>query len=276
MKELSDSKLSRPLVLGNDTGVINNLLGFLNNPEITGAQAPAPQKVLAPKQPVPTAPVEIEPPSGPPVSPTVTAAPKFIFLTGRPGSGRRFLAKSIGATIISLDAGVRSLIATLDPNAGTNYESLIPEIRAWGCGSGKPSIGQLLFVSTIHELVKSGVLPEQYENFGSENFWADTALALAADYSGPVVITDVTREADFRRLVSSGYSHYHVMCAPGTPGKRGVSGADSFASALDNDVIRQISANRSGTRLRCVWNDTVSAPAPRFYSVADFVGLFKQ
>jgi len=47
--------------------------------------------------------------------------------------------------------------------------------------------------------------------------------------------------------------------------------SDALAAALNADVTKRISAQPRGSKLRVIWNDTVPAPSPRLYSVAEFL-----
>jgi hypothetical protein len=125
-----------------------------------------------------------------------------------------------------------------------------------------------------------------WENFGKNpGLWVESLIGrvekfLLDNLNQRVVVSGIRSEYEFKQLGAAGYGHYHIMCSPGTwqqrlkarnltdksPAVLDVS--ERLAQALDNNVIKQISAQKSGNRLHCVWNDTVAAPSERFYSVA--------
>jgi hypothetical protein len=117
--------------------------------------------------------------------------------------------------------------------------------------------------------------------FGKPGFWATRLLAEIEEYRAgmprPVIVIGISELADFTLFRNDAkFTHFHVMVSNATLGKRlpqGQPSQDLVSSALDNDVIRQISQNKAGSKLRCVWNDETPPPTNRFWSAAEFAAL---
>jgi hypothetical protein len=313
MNELQDSELKRPLdkaAMGQEVKMLDNLLGFLNNPNITGADAPKVPKSTP--VPVTAAPaiagadtVSITEPTAP-ARPKPITAQRFAF-SGRLKVGKDHAANALGAKIFGF---ADPLYALQDHFFGTSAgtdprQKDIPGARAflqaagqwgWGCVSEKYPLtpARACFTTMVRSLGRAGLFPADlqvdWDSFGRDKeIWVKAALRRIDSYSAShpghrIAIVNARFDHEFALLKSSGFEHYHVMCSPKTHANRLVKAgltdkspvvndeSEQLAKALDADVIRKISGNRSGPMLKVVWNDDESpSPSPRLYSLSNFL-----
>jgi hypothetical protein len=314
---MKPTKLKRPLdksLMGQDSAALNALVADLNNPNMQPAEATV---ILGPPPKVNPSRVLQQHPEHQPPAPSevdnlpLPAAPvssRRIFFTGRIKSGKDYIATAVGAKIFGLadplyylvnhftDAGISADSVTKDlPGA----RAMLQTVGQWGRGLVSAEYpltpARACFVTMVRSLAAANVIAGymvDWENYGrSENLWLDACIK-RVDAEHPdtlVAITNVRFENEFRRLQASGWAHYHVMCstktwqsrlvvdkiAPDSPALKDTS--ERLAAGLDNDVTKQVSKQRSGPMLHCVWNDPVTpAISPRLYSVAQFKSLFGQ
>lgn len=307
MNELQDNTLKRPMDksnIGADVGALNNLLGMLNNPAITGAVLPdgtAAADPAIPQQAKVTPPVAAKP-----ATPRVISGTKFAF-TGKLKSGKDYVAAALGAKIFGF---AEPLYALQDHFFGTNASTNaahkdIPGARAflqtvgqWGWGAIDEKYpltpARACFTTMIRSLGAAGVFPAHlavdWDTFGrSKRVWVDAAFRRIEAYleqhpGSKVAIVNARFEHEFLPLREAGFEHYHVMCSQKTWAARlaqsGLNEAspnvkdlsERLAHGLDADVIKKISAQKSGPMLKAIWNDDKApSPSPRLYSLPQFL-----
>lgn len=280
------AQLKKPLdpqALANDDLALRSLANMLNDPNqqfdlsaIKTGEYPGPEKAgeySGPSgpggttqfaDPIPEAPAPVPIPTPVP-APAAQSAPLRLVFTGKPGVGRRWLAQQLGAQVVDLFDGFRDLAKTcFDTDEGVP-DVFYQAVQAWGDGlvSDKwPLIPtRALFVDLARRKFEA--------NFGTSGFWLGRALGLAQQASGQAIVIGVTSEEQFKRLTGAGFVHFHVLCSNATYATRTKRpGEDvTFANALDNNVMQQISRQRNGERLRCIWNDNQPPPSGRFFDL---------
>lgn len=258
--ELFNEKPVRPLdknALGNDVAMLRNLLGTLNNPAITGAEVPPEEE-----QPPVTPPLAAPSPS-PSLAPTPPAILRVVF-TGQSGVGKDYVANAAGLPVVHVDTAIRVMVRHIFQDASdSEIQSLVDTFRAWGNGVVSPQ-----YPLTPARWLIARVMAESW---GKSGYWLRDAI------DGPqrAAVTDITTGDDFKTLSDAGFVHFHVMCSASTLQSRPRrQGADNrMATHLDNQVVKRISAQKVGDRLRVIWNDPVTPPpAPaRFWTLEQFI-----
>jgi hypothetical protein len=152
----------------------------------------------------------------------------------------------------------------------------IASLRAWGAGEVSEAYPitdvRACFVTMMRSLAPTGFLPKgiDWSRFGAhDGFWIDVAVIAAQEFqkanpNARFAITGVTTQVELMYFRTLGLAHWHVMARPGV----GIS--NPIALALDNDVTAQISRERTGKKLRCIWNDSTPPASPRLWSAAEF------
>lgn len=298
---LSEQKVTRldKNVLQNDAAVLRNLVGFLNNPSITGAEVVPPSAVTeGPKgetiiaDAMPDHPTNDLPrpttatPAPLPVAATPIELPPSqiglrLFFTGRESSK---VVETIGATEFSISGDVMRLAqfffgnavfsdAPINQNPGT--QNFLETIKAWGSGEISATYpitpARATFVTMIRSM--SEVLPAgiTWARFGKdEGFWIDAAVNAArafseANPSARVVVTGVASMSEFKYFQALGFRHWHCMVAA-------IPGAieNKLLTGLNNSVTKQISESRSGNRLHCIWIGPAMPSTNRIWTLQAF------
>lgn len=227
--------------------------------------------------------------------------PVKIFLTGRLGTGKDYVARAADCVILGFADplyGVASRYFGRHINATQGKE--IPGVRPflqtigqWGRGE----VSELYPLTTLRALFMERVREDGLAgNFGDEpidwasyghnpNIWLDALVARAAALpSSRIAVTNCRFANEFERLQKEGFEHWHVMASaktwtarlekqglkPESPAVKDVS--EQLAAKLDASVIRQCSTQKNGPKLKCVWSDeSTPAPSSRLSSVADFL-----
>lgn len=284
--------------MANDAAVLRHLAAELNNPLITGAQVPqeeaeAMQKVLAP--PVPVKPVPPKP-AGPARFVTMAEVPqpaqrKFLF-TGLPKSGKSHLAQLMGAITVELDDPIIRLGRAAFGEAFSGDEhtaQFVAIIRAWGDGVVSDQVPltpeRAMFLDNIRTTGADGkkLFQEDPAGFGSPGFWAASLIAraeriLEKNPGKQVVTTAIYSSEQYSALRANGFRPYHVMCSTATLTARGAGNltVNNISSRIEQDVIKKISEQPSGSGLWCVWTDQETPrPSPRILNIDDFLRLTK-
>jgi hypothetical protein len=223
MNELSNPELKKPLDranLGLDRGAVNALVGFINNPAVTGADVPKGAQTTAespldrtgatilgadpateqqPQQrprlkgsaPRPIAPAPIAAPAA--IKP-ITAT-KFAF-TGRLKSGKDYLAAAIGAKIFGFADPLYFLQEYFFGNTNKDLHGargFLQTVGQWGWGriSDKYPLtpARATFQVLIRSLGKAGAfaaadkLCVDWDSFGrNQRIWVDAALSRVAQF----------------------------------------------------------------------------------------------
>ena len=230
------------------------------SPDSNTGLAPAPARVNAAPAGV------VAPVAGFPV---VTDYRK-LFFTGRTGVGKDWLAAQVKAQVLDSSAPLVAAARAMFPQATKpeHFAGLFPTIYAWGDG----------IISKDTPLTPARWLfcrmaAEQWPGFGSPGFWMHLLLETANAIDGRVAVTNVTTGAAFTALKEAGFAHFHVMTSPAVYMQRAKRpGAnDAMATALDNDAIKKVSAQRDGAKLPVIWNSPEAPPSTRLWTVAEFL-----
>ena len=317
MDDLKNPTLKRPMdreAMSNDALSLRALVGFLNNPLVTGAVAPPPEE----ESPRPPAAVEkakadsmIEklkrdnaraaadekrlakspppplPKSGP-VASTITPIQRRLLFTGLPRTGKSWLATHLGARVFEFDDPIFSLAASAFGEVpAADLGRFVPEVRAWGEGAVNDkyplTATRALFIEYMRSAGKQGDLlfGVPVSEFGTAGFWTNCLLARATRFTEEfpkelLVVTDVTEAGQYTALKEGGFLPFHITSHPMTRSARGGSNvADKLAGIIERDITQKVSQSPAGKRLWCVWCDEkYPTPSARFYSVADFLQAF--
>jgi hypothetical protein len=239
--------------------------------EVAGPSVPFAPQAVAPTNPqVPAAaPAQFLP---------VIGNPSRLFFTGRSGAGKRWLASQIGATIFDPRGPVLDYVARLVPS-GTSPKvtaELVQTIVAWGNGEVSAAFpftpARCLFISAVRKEIAG------WENFGAPAFWMNLLIGALQSAGGTTVITRVADASEYAALKAAGYTHFHIMASPQTFSLRGsqLNATDRLATALDQDAVKKVSAQRTGEKLPVIWNDsTVAAPSPRLWTVPEVLDALR-
>lgn len=239
-------------------------------------------------------------------APRAITGNKFAF-TGRLKVGKDYVAAALAAKIFGF---ADPLYFLQDYFFGTNAASdpkqkdipgarqFLQTVGQWGWGAVNEKYpltpARASFVRMIRAIATTGEfasdLRVDWANFGrSKSLWVDAALARIEAHllefpEHRVAIVNARFEHEFVPLKSAGFEHYHVMCSNDTWAKRlakskltpqspaVIDMSEKLAHSLDADVIKKISANKTGPMLRAIWNDeVVPSPSPRIYTLAQFL-----
>lgn len=229
---------------------------------------------------------------------------KFFF-TGRLKSGKDFAATAAGAKIIGFADplyAIASYYFHLEINATEGKD--IPGVREflqtigqWGRGVVSEkyplNVGRAIFISQILSGGPKGFFgfPEvAWATYGRHNdIWLDAAIIRANEYiaanaDARVAITNCRFDHEFKRLQADGWQHWHSLCSPKTWAARLLAEkltpesaavrdlSEQLAANLDSNVVKQLSAQKDGPKLRAIWNDRDTAcPSSRLHSVESFL-----
>jgi len=272
MNELQNPTLKRPLdksTLGAEVGALNNLMGMLNDPRITGADVPKEDRGSSPVDKAGATMIATDPAvaasSSPRVSQPVTAQPlrritanKFAF-TGRVKAGKDFVASSLGAKIFGFAEPLYFLQDYFfGTNAATNpadkdipgARQFLQTVGQWGWGAVSKEYpltpARATFNIMIRSLAKSGAFPESlhvdWDGFGRlQTLWVDAAFRRIDDYlsvnpGARVAIVNARFEHEFKPVIAAGFEHYHVMLSPKTwAGRLAKSGLSETSPQLNDN-----------------------------------------
>jgi hypothetical protein len=270
------SKPIVPLISAEAKAEIDEVLSGAAPREIVPAPPmnfPVPNTSLA----APLAQAESVKPPAPVPPPAETLDPTRILLTGRHGTDAPKLAFATGAKVFGLAESVFAFAQVWADSVDIHgFPAVAERLHAWGDGSitdKNPMSLERVWITHTARQIDAG--------FGRPGFWAKRLLAEIEEYRAgmprPVIVIGISELADFTLFRNDAkFTHFHVMVSNATLAKRLPSGQpsqDLVSTALDNDVIRQISQNKAGSKLRCVWNDETPPPTNRFWSAAEFAAL---
>lgn len=306
MEELKSGSLKRPLDkqnLGLENAALNSLIKDLNNPNLTGAVVPNGEEthVVPTSSPLAAPVVELPPPVDPPAT-AAAVAPRSrnrLCFTGRLAVGKDWCATQAGATIFGFADPLYYLAKFffhIDVAAEKNKD--LPGMRAflqmigqWGRAEVNEQYPltpvRAIFISAIRSLAHAGAVSGyevEWPTFGANpDIWLNACVQRVAGYEGRAAITNVRFENEFKRLKSEGWTHWHVMTDKKTWADRlkekGLTtdspavkdASERLADGIDRDVIKKISAQKIGPKLRVIWNSAAPPISPRIFTVAEFL-----
>lgn len=236
-------------------------------------------------------------------SPIPTATPRNtqkIFYTGLIGAGKDYIAEQTGATIYGFADPLYHLAEYFFGISVNNKQGKdIPGVRQflqaagqWGRAEVSEqyplTAARACFISMVRSLGELGRFDKTYEidwsKFGSDAYlWVNGVVKRATEYieANPnrrVATTNVRFQPEFKALSGLGWTHYHVMCSPATRQSRvkvlsDKDTSEAMANALNNDVMKRISSQPTGSKLRAIWNDTAPRPSSRLYTVDEYLQI---
>lgn len=230
---------------------------------------------------------------------------KLLFFTGRLGTGKDNAAAAAGATVFGFADPLYAMASHYFGVKVTATEGKdLPGIREflqlagqWGRNVVTEkyplTVPRAIFQQWARAdgILKHFGFPEvAWESFGlNAEIWLNACIARAEAYreenpSATVAVTNCRFEHEFKRLQACNFQHWHVMCSaktwaarlaklnltPESPAVRDLS--ESLAGQLDGSVIKQLSAEKQGPKLRVIWSDeAVPSPSPRLHTVETFL-----
>lgn len=288
-----------------EAAALNNLVGFLNNPEITGNRPPAPFPGKPADGPPPAPANTKEPmpskvePSGM-VNPRVALGPQTkIFFTGRMRAGKDHVAKAAEAQIFGFADPIYWLMVRLFGVAATKTSpggrEWLQTIGQWGRAVYSTAYPltptRAIFANMIRVMAPTLTkerpdLGVDWENFGrSTGLWLEAALRRVEAWqitngnTARIAITNARFDNEVQVLKTCGWNHWHIMCSPKTlavrlakdgqaaNGKAQNDLSEQVARKFDESVYRLIKTAQRGAMLRVIWNDDAVSPSPRLYTV---------
>lgn len=293
---LRDSELKKPLdpsMMGGDVAALNNLLGFLNDPNVTGAHVPKGEQVKAVvaadrtgatvigTDPALAAGAVLKPVAARPAARSTRelkpiTATRFMF-TGRLKAGKDHTAAAIDAKIFGF---ADPLYHLLDYFFGTSAltdpkQKDLPGARAflqaagqWGWGANDEKYpftpARAVFTQMVRALGRSKLLSDDFqvdwESFGcDQEIWVKAVIKRieANDIANPgqrVAIVNCRFEHEFTPLRDAGFSHWHVMCSPKTWAKRLAAAGLTAQSPQVNDLSEKFAAGLDADVIRKISN----------------------
>lgn len=267
VKVASDGEYSAPS--GAD-GATTTLADPIFGSPIPKTQSVVQQAIAEPQaQPQPVAP----PPPPPPQPQSIDLS--RIFFTGRSGVGKTHLAGLLGAAEFCIQDPILRMLSEEFAELKGNYPyDFINLVILWGEGviTDKVPITatRILFSREAKRLWGS--------EFGTSGFWTRRLLDAALEHDGQSVVTTVTDEKQFTALKEAGLVHFHVMCSnPSLQQRQRRKGAnDALANTLDNQVMKALSMQREGPKIRAIWCDSTAPPlSSRLYDIGGFLAEAK-
>ena len=309
MSELSETKLAKPLNrdnLNNDSLVLRQLVGFINNPQVSGAVVPpeAKQEInnLLTQQP----PSPLKAPEELPAS-TVSAQPstlsRKIFFTGRICAGKDFCSAAIGAKVFGFADPMYFLANYLfNTNISASEGKQLPGMRTFLQTAGQWGRNEVsekypytperaMFCLMVRSLANQHVIQSHGVDWGmyglSKNLWVDGLLKRVADEKTDkrIAVTNCRFANEYNHLTAESFEHFHIVCSPQTHiyrfQSRGLKldspelkdTSEKLAIDLDRDLTKKLAEQRVGSKLHVIWNDTAPSPSPRLYTLDEFKKL---
>ena len=227
-------------------------------------------------------------------------APTKIFFTGRLCVGKDHCATDAGYPVVGFADPMYALAnhffgTAVDANHGKELpgmRSFLQTVGQWGRGDVNAEYPytplRAIFITMIRSLSAAGALPDSkaWEKFGYQDFWVDRLLARTVNAVGRLAVTNCRFENEFTALKANGWQHWHVIASPNTwtarlgskkmtPQSPEVNnGSEALAKKLDASVVKVLSTQRNGEKLRVVWNDTAATcPSKRLHTLEEFLAL---
>lgn len=227
--------------------------------------------------------------------------PEKIFFTGRLAVGKDYCATAAGYPIFGFADPIYALAnfffgTSVNAAGGKDdpgMREFLQTVGQWGRGevNDKYPYGptRAIFGVMLRSLAAANALPAgvNWEAFGkSPDFWIESLLARTAETTR-AAITNCRFSNEFTRLKAAGFTHFHVICSPSTWAKRLAAKrltvdaaavkdiSEQLAKQLDAQVVKTLSEQRVGSKLRVIWNDTVPSPSARLYTLDEFLSSVK-
>lgn len=273
MNELSDTKLARKMEMS-DSGAagLRELVGFLNNPDITGAQVPKEELKVGVVGAGPLVPsvaaaiaaqvAENNPPIAAPVKVGPPENTQKIFFTGTLKVGKDHCASAANALVHGFADPLYMLASyffgvAVSPSQGKDIPGCREFLQSCGqVGRGMltpeypMSLGRAAFTQLMRSLGTQGnpgFCPSvDWKDYGlNQDLWVDACLrrVTSAINSNPdqrIAVTNCRYMNEHKALVADGFTPWHVMTSPDTRMKRlAKAGIKPDAPAL-RDISEQM------------------------------------
>lgn len=241
-------ELKRPLdksQMGRDVAALNNLVGVLNDPRVTGAEVPPGEDVKA--RPVeiadgPQTQVAPAPLPAPQIAPAVPRELSRVIYTGKLSVGKDHIAAASGATIFGLADplyfllnylyGVKESEVTSTQNKGlAGVRATLQALGQWGRNEVNEQYpitpARLTFCTMIRAMGNrlTEASPEmcvRWSQFGlNQDIWLEAVNLRvekwrSANPGKRAAITNVRFPNEYKFFTAKGWTHYHVMCSAAT------------------------------------------------------------
>jgi len=228
------------------------------------------------------------------------AAPPFIFFTGRLGIGKDYCAAAAGYNIVGFADPMYALanhffgtsVSATEGKDAPGMRTFLQTVGQWGRGDVNAEYPytplRAVFITMIRSLAAAGALPDSkaWEKFGYQDFWVDRLIARTANSAGRLAVTNCRFENEFSRLKNNNWQHWHVIANPNTWTARLAAKkltpqsaecnnmSEALAKKLDANVVKLLSTERHGPKLRVIWNDpAVKCPSTRLHTLDEFLAL---
>jgi len=226
--------------------------------------------------------------------------PPFIFFTGRLGIGKDHCATAAGYNIVGFADPMYQLanhffgtsVSATEGKDAPGMRTFLQTIGQWGRGDVNAEYPytplRAVFITMIRSLAAASALPDSkaWEKFGYQDFWVDRLIAKTAAAPGRLAVTNCRFENEFTRLKNSNFQHWHIIANPNTWTARLAAKkltpqspecnntSEALAKKLDANVVKLLSTERNGPKLRVIWNDpAVKCPSPRLHTIEEFLAL---
>lgn len=245
--------------------------------------------------------VSTQQPIAAPKTPAPAANLTRIFLSGRFKTGKDFACTQAGFKILNaadpLYFLARYFFGDRPKDQVRTFLQTVGQIgRGTTSAEYSLTIERACFIEAVRKASKNWnkevavTLRVDWSSYGkNENIWLDSLVARAKSEpaGAKIAISGVRFQNEFSRLSAEGFVHFHCMASaaswserlkkagltPESPACKDIS--EQLAASLDQSVTKQLSAQRQGPKLRCIWSDErVPAPSARLLTIAEFCGLF--
>lgn len=228
------------------------------------------------------------------------SAPPFIFFTGRLGIGKDYCAAAAGYNIVGFADPMYALanhffgtaVSATEGKDAPGMRTFLQTVGQWGRGDVNAEYPytplRAIFITMIRSLSAAGALPDSksWEKFGYQDFWVDRLIDRTASAPGRLAVTNCRFENEFSRLKNQGWQHWHIIANPNTWTARLAAKkltpqspecnnmSEALAKKLDANVVKILSTERTGPKLRVIWNDpAVKCPSTRLHTLDEFLAL---
>lgn len=288
----------KPDFMSSELSGLLELTKLMNNPDITGASLPTKAELaVATVAPVPV-PIGLKP-----ITTNAGSSSNTLFFTGRIRAGKDHVAAAAGAKIFGFADPIYQLASHyfgIEVTSTSNKD--LPGMRAalqifgqWGRGTVNDKYpvtpARALFIESVRRKAFSlpATLLVDWASYGiNENIWLDACLRRVSVYQednrgARVAITNCRFENEFKALKAAGWRHFHIMCSPSTWKARLALGkltpespsvkdlSEAMSASIDSDVIKRTSAQRAGSKLAVIWNDTAPRISDRLHTLESFL-----
>lgn len=267
---------------------------------LEGIASALPEGCAPPPPPKTHAPIA-KPRAATPATENITNVGNKIFFTGKMCAGKDFCAAAAGFPTLGFATPIYALathffgipVSAAEGKELPGMRNFLQQVGQIGRGEvthGCPySMTRAILITMIRSLADAKVLPGDvdWKAFGtSKDFWLDELLKVARGMDR-VAVSNVRFHNEFKKLQDEGFQHFHVISSRpawvarlatknltiNSPEISDVS--EQLAQQLDASVMKILSNQKTGNKLRVIWSDTAVCPSPRFFTLDEFVAAAK-